>query len=216
MKLACGFARPRFRLARRWWIVGGVLIACAAGLMLRFGGMGKAAAERPLAIVVSADTAGWIIPCGCTTNQSGGLARRATYLPVHNNHAFEVTYKRTSDTEVAVTVRFVWHAGSHDAQESSGPRARIEARFEIGYEAPALNENSDEQVLAFAKLNGIFNAWPYWREYLQSMSSRMGLPTMLIPVLTVGSLLTAYLSHEAANAALAAGKKSAEQIASPK
>jgi hypothetical protein len=80
MKLACGFARPSFRLARRWWIVGGVLITCTAGLILRFGGMGKVVAERRLAIVVSADTAGWIIPCGCTTNQSGGLARRATYI----------------------------------------------------------------------------------------------------------------------------------------
>lgn len=35
---------------------------------------------RPLTIVVSGDTAGWLIPCGCTTNQSGGLPRRGTYL----------------------------------------------------------------------------------------------------------------------------------------
>lgn len=34
----------------------------------------------PLTLVVSADTAGWIMPCGCTANQSGGLLRRATYL----------------------------------------------------------------------------------------------------------------------------------------
>ena len=34
----------------------------------------------PLAIVVSGDTAGWIVPCGCTSNQSGGLPRRATCL----------------------------------------------------------------------------------------------------------------------------------------
>jgi hypothetical protein len=36
--------------------------------------------DRPLIVVVSGDTAGWIVPCGCTTNQSGGLPRRATYL----------------------------------------------------------------------------------------------------------------------------------------
>jgi hypothetical protein len=34
----------------------------------------------PLAVVASGDTAGWIVPCGCTSNQSGGLPRRATYL----------------------------------------------------------------------------------------------------------------------------------------
>jgi len=34
----------------------------------------------PLTVVVSGDTAGWIVPCGCASNQSGGLPRRATYL----------------------------------------------------------------------------------------------------------------------------------------
>lgn len=31
-------------------------------------------------LVASGDTHGWIMPCGCTSNQSGGLLRRATYL----------------------------------------------------------------------------------------------------------------------------------------
>ncbi|MDA1053606.1 MAG: hypothetical protein O3C40_24425, partial [Planctomycetota bacterium] len=33
-----------------------------------------------LTLVVSGDTAGWIVPCGCTSNQSGGLSRRGGYL----------------------------------------------------------------------------------------------------------------------------------------
>jgi hypothetical protein len=37
-------------------------------------------AAGPLIVVAAGDTAGWIVPCGCTTNQSGGLPRRATYL----------------------------------------------------------------------------------------------------------------------------------------
>ncbi len=39
-----------------------------------------AAASRPAMLLVSGDTAGWITPCGCTSNQSGGLLRRASYL----------------------------------------------------------------------------------------------------------------------------------------
>jgi len=31
-------------------------------------------------IVISCDTAGWIVPCGCTANQSGGILRRGTFL----------------------------------------------------------------------------------------------------------------------------------------
>jgi len=36
--------------------------------------------KSDLAVVISGDTAGWLTPCGCTSNQSGGLLRRATYL----------------------------------------------------------------------------------------------------------------------------------------
>jgi 2',3'-cyclic-nucleotide 2'-phosphodiesterase (5'-nucleotidase family) len=33
-----------------------------------------------LHILTSGDTSGWITPCGCTSNQSGGLERRATLI----------------------------------------------------------------------------------------------------------------------------------------
>lgn len=43
------------------------------------------AAESPSStvewrLVVSGDTRGWLMPCGCTSNQSGGLLRRGTYV----------------------------------------------------------------------------------------------------------------------------------------
>jgi hypothetical protein len=36
--------------------------------------------KKNVAIVISGDTAGWIVPCGCTANQSGGLLRRASFV----------------------------------------------------------------------------------------------------------------------------------------
>ncbi len=36
--------------------------------------------SSPIQLFVSGDTAGWITPCGCASNQSGGLARRATLI----------------------------------------------------------------------------------------------------------------------------------------
>jgi hypothetical protein len=38
--------------------------------------------EKPatVTVLISGDTAGWIVPCGCTTNQSGGLPRRGTLV----------------------------------------------------------------------------------------------------------------------------------------
>lgn len=33
-----------------------------------------------LSVIVSGDTSGWIVPCGCTSNQSGGLPRRGSFV----------------------------------------------------------------------------------------------------------------------------------------
>jgi Cytochrome c554 and c-prime len=36
--------------------------------------------NEAVTLIVSGDTAGWIMPCGCTANQSGGLPRRGTFV----------------------------------------------------------------------------------------------------------------------------------------
>ena len=45
-------------------------------------GCGSEASDdgRPCVLVVSGDTDGWIVPCGCAAKQAGGLPRRATYV----------------------------------------------------------------------------------------------------------------------------------------
>jgi hypothetical protein len=49
-------------------------------LLLAFSACRRNASELPPTIVVSGDTAGWIVPCGCTSNQSGGLPRRGAFV----------------------------------------------------------------------------------------------------------------------------------------
>jgi Cytochrome c554 and c-prime len=52
---------------------------CLSAMMLA--GCGRSSpTTKPALIVISGDTDGWIVPCGCTANQSGGLLRRGTYL----------------------------------------------------------------------------------------------------------------------------------------
>jgi hypothetical protein len=53
------------------------LISLGAWLYL---GRSTGASNPSLILVVSGDTAGWIVPCGCASNQSGGLPRRGTYI----------------------------------------------------------------------------------------------------------------------------------------
>jgi hypothetical protein len=44
------------------------------------GGPSASDGPKPFEVVVTADTAGWIVPCGCTSNQSGGMPRRGTLV----------------------------------------------------------------------------------------------------------------------------------------
>ena len=46
---------------------------------------------------------------------------------------------------------------------------------------------NDEHLHAFSATNGVFNAWPYWREFVQNTTARMGLPTpVIVPVFRLG------------------------------
>lgn len=56
----------------------------------------------------------------------------------------------------------------------------------------AVREGDDDRtplthndILAFANFNAAVNAWPYWREFVQSMTSRMEIPTVTVPLLPV-------------------------------
>lgn len=68
-----------------------------------------------------------------------------------------------------------------DAEQPKGPLT-LSATFRLLYDIENLASFSPEALAEFAKLNGIFNAWPYWREFVQSTTGRFGVPPMVVPV----------------------------------
>lgn len=56
------------------------LVLCCLILGCNKSNPGPTSVVRPAAVIVSCDTAGWIVPCGCSSKQAGGLLRRATYV----------------------------------------------------------------------------------------------------------------------------------------
>jgi hypothetical protein len=76
---------------------------------------------------------------------------------------------------------------------AAGDVLHISAEFVLDYrisESPV--EITDEAADAFGKMNGIHNIWPYWREYVQSVSVRAGLPPLVVPLVTGASLVAYY------------------------
>ncbi len=62
---------------------------------------------------------------------------------------------------------------------------RLIAHFRILYAVSGDGPLDDSDVEAFVFWNGMFNCWPYWREYLSSTTNRAGLPRFVLPVIGV-------------------------------
>jgi hypothetical protein len=65
----------------------------------------------------------------------------------------------------------------------------ISARFVAVYTLRDSASMSAEQIDVFGRVNSIYNCWPYWREFVQASTVRMGLPSLVLPLLTVGGAL---------------------------
>jgi hypothetical protein len=61
--------------------------------------------------------------------------------------------------------------------------------FALAYRLSDAPKYSDAVLEEFAQTNAVFNAWPYWREYIQTTSARMNLPPMTLPVFRVSPTL---------------------------
>jgi len=76
---------------------------------------------------------------------------------------------------------------------------RIEAEFILVYAVDSLDGIEREQAAAFGRMNGIHNVWPYWREYVQSTTVRLGLPPLVLAPVTGESLLKYYSAKSSAS-----------------
>jgi len=65
------------------------------------------------------------------------------------------------------------------------PVVTISATFELVYALSGELTPTEEVLEEFARVNGVYNAWPYWREFIQNAASRMNLPPLVLPVFRV-------------------------------
>lgn len=87
---------------------------------------------------------------------------------------------------VLVFATFLLKAYSkREKAEKGEPFLNIQAVFVLVYQAKDLSNLSEEAFESFGNTNGVYNAWPYWREYVQNITCRMGLPALTIPVFRI-------------------------------
>ena len=58
----------------------------------------------------------------------------------------------------------------------------LAATFRLVYALEGAEGYPHDALGHFAELNGIYNAYPYWRELVQTVTGRVGVDSVLLPV----------------------------------
>jgi len=93
---------------------------------------------------------------------------------------------------------------------------RLFAQFLLIYSVEDSAELTQGQYLSFADLNGTFNAWPYWRELIQTSTGRVGLAGITIPTYRARKYEVSSADNEMASPRKASKKKSGKTKSSKK
>ncbi|MEM6687864.1 MAG: multiheme c-type cytochrome [Planctomycetota bacterium] len=88
-----------------------------------------------LSIFFSGDTSGWITPCGCTSNQSGGLSRRDTLISKHRQSSevllFDVGGNVAGDSQYDLSkLKYIFNGlrlMDYDVVNLGGPESQFSA-----------------------------------------------------------------------------------------
>lgn len=105
--------------------------------------------------------------------------------PLHASHEIHATY--LEETRQAIAVVKLEVEGKDDNASLAKWTAiyRLVYIVDAGYDGDLVTERSK----AFCQTYSVAHVWPYWRELLASLCNRMGLPTILAPIITVGANL---------------------------
>jgi preprotein translocase subunit SecB len=89
--------------------------------------------------------------------------------------------------EAAVVFQFKLEM-TYEGEESKPPAVSIFASYVVNYEVVETFSNQ-QKLKEFLEKVAMLNVWPYWREFVQSMTTRMGLPPFPEPLIYMHELL---------------------------
>lgn len=121
----------------------------------------------------------------CSAGRSRAVDTRA------ENFKAELTlkYGYSKDAEEkTLTVFLEFHLMGGNPQVKPSQSLRVDATFVLAYSIASFENLTDANLGAFAEVNGIFQAWPFWREFVLNTTARMGVHPLTLPVHRVSHL----------------------------
>lgn len=119
-----------------------------------------------------------LMSCGCEQKPAAMAGKKSYRIGTST----DVQLNKDQRT-IVVLARFHFEASIES--KSQEPVLTIDASYALTYQADSFDGLTQEGFEQFANLNGIYNAWPYWREFVQNTVGRMGLPPLTIPVFRI-------------------------------
>ena len=144
-------------------------------------------------------------------------ASAARQKPIAADAALEVRFSQEVETQVnrkdnlvIVIPKFTMEASTAEG-ETQEVAVLIEAEFLLLYKIKDCGGLTKDHFDSFGRINGVYNAWPYWREFVQNTIARMGLPAFTIPVYRIVTPKQSPKKKVASKARKTAGKKNSAQ-----
>lgn len=94
-------------------------------------------------------------------------------------------YRRSlpaSSGQLHCDIRFELRIRRTDADEEAAPVLSLDAEYHARYSTAEGEEPSDDIADLFVQRNGVFNAWPFFRELAFNISTRSGVGPVLTPL----------------------------------
>jgi preprotein translocase subunit SecB len=101
---------------------------------------------------------------------------------------FTIETASSADNEEKRIIVIVDAGLSATCEKEDSPTVEVRATIRLEYNCENVDQFDKEHIEAFGKYNGVYNAWPYWREYVQSAISRMSLPPLTVPSLRMSQI----------------------------
>lgn len=120
-----------------------------------------------------------LLSCNVTRAKAGARFRE----PYSIKPALSNIASARSDGQLVVEVSF-----EYSAWDSSEPPERlfqVNCTFEVAYQLNDGYNPTMEEITSFGRGTAVFNCWPYAREFLQDITSRIGHHTPALPLLRI-------------------------------
>ncbi len=145
------------------------------------------AEEAKLAIAVHRNSYidGMRLASAKMTRKSPKYKLRSAALTPHFRFSGKPIESGSGLLQIRIDFRFQGTVEVMDKLVRIEPVVEILCAYEVDYRLHEGFELSSGQARAFASGNAVFNAWPYFREFLQTSLQRMGFPALVAPFLRI-------------------------------